>query len=276
MREPPLETPVDDPYQAIADLYDLEHDAFTDDLDFYRALADRTGGPILEVGCGTGRVAVALARAGHTVIGIDPSAAMIERARRRGAGLPPGALTLIQGRLPDLPPGGPVGLAIIALNTWNHLTDPGDQTATLRRIVAWLAPGGTLAIDLANPDLGLITQPDDVVRLLWVGTDPGTGGTVMKQESRRTDEARQVQRVTVFYDRIAADGTCRRTVISFDQRYTFPAEMSVLVERSGLIGHNIHGSYDLDPYDAAGERLIVLAQRPGHRGRKRQRDEGSR
>lgn len=267
---------MEDPYGAIASLYDLEHDDFTDDLDFYLALAARTGGPILEVGCGTGRVAAALARAGHAVVGVDPSSAMLDRARRRGADRPPGSLTLIEGRLTGLPPGGPVRLAIVALNTWNHLTDPRDQAATLSRIVAWLAPGGTLALDLANPDLGLITQADDVVRLLWTGRDPATGETIMKLESRRTDEARQIQRVTIFYDRIGADGICRRTLTTFDQRYTFPGEVTASVERAGLIGHNIYGSYDLDPYEAGSDRLILLAQRPGDRGRKRQRDQGSR
>ncbi|HEX2172978.1 MAG TPA: class I SAM-dependent methyltransferase [Dehalococcoidia bacterium] len=264
-----------DPYAAIAALYDLEHDAFTADLDFYRPLADRTGGPILEVGCGTGRVAVALAAAGHTVIGLDPSPAMLDRARRRGAGLPPGALTLLEGRLTDLPPAGPVRLAIVPLNTWSHLTEPGEPAAALERLVAWLAPGGTLAIDLATPDLGLIGQPDDQVRLVWTGTDPVTGETVLRLESRRTDEARQVQRVTVIYDRIGEDGVCRRVVSAFDQRYTFPGEITALVERSGLIVHNVFGGYDLAPPETGSERLIVLAGRPGGRGRKRHRDQGS-
>lgn len=256
-----------DPYAAIAELYDLEHDAYTDDLDFYRQLAARTGGPILEIGCGTGRVAVPLARAGHRTIGLDRSAAMIDRARVRGADVAD-RLTWIVGDLREAAPVEPVRLAIAALNTWNHLTDLADQSAALDRVVAWLAPGGTIAIELSPPDLGLITQPDDLVRLLWTGRGPVTGETIARFEARRTDETRQVQHVTLYYDRIDHAGVCRRVLTQFDQRYTFPGEIAALFERAGLIGHNYVGSYDLEPYQAGSERLIAIAQRPTRRRRK--------
>ena len=70
-----------DPYARIADLYEAEHRSWTDDLDLYRALAARSGGPVLELGCGTGRIAIALAEAGHEVHGVDTSDAMLAIAR---------------------------------------------------------------------------------------------------------------------------------------------------------------------------------------------------
>ena len=260
---------MEDPYRAIAELYDLEHDAFTDDLDFYRNLAARSGSPVLDVGCGTGRVALALAAAGFSVIGLDPSEAMLARARERAAHLPPDRVTWLHGPVAGVAPGGPVRLAIVALNTWNHLVDLSEQLAALTRLREWLVPGGLLAFDLASPDLGLIGQPDDLVRLLWTGTWPGTGERVMKFESRRTDEARQLHWVTLFYDRVDGNGICRRIVTTFAQRYTFPGEIRALVEQSGLIVHNMYGSYELDPYGTGSERLIVIAQRPARQRRER-------
>src|SRR5215207_4365133 len=68
---------------ALARLYDLDLVEDPGDLDLYLALATRTGGPILELGCGTGRIAVPLAAAGHDVTAVDIDPAMLERARRR-------------------------------------------------------------------------------------------------------------------------------------------------------------------------------------------------
>ena len=260
---------MDDPYRAIAEYYDLEHDAFIDDLDFYRNLAAWTGGPILDAGCGTGRVAVPLAEAGFAVIGLDASAAMLARARERGAHLPSDRLIWRPGRIAEVEPDGTVRLAIVALNTWNHLIEATEQRAALDRLREWLVPGGWLVLDLASPDLGLIGGPADLVRLLWSGAVPVTGERIMKFESRRTDEARQTQWVTLFYDRIEWNGICYRVVTDFEQRYTFPAEIRALVEQSGLIVDNVYGSYELDPYDAGSERLIVIAQRPARKRRER-------
>src|SRR5688572_27682718 len=74
-----------DPYAAIVDFYDLEHGDFTDDLDLYVHLGEMIGDPIVEVGCGTGRILIPLAQAGHRVTGIDSSTAMLARAEQAAA-----------------------------------------------------------------------------------------------------------------------------------------------------------------------------------------------
>ena len=71
----------DDPYAAMADLYDLAYGDYVEDIDFYENLARATDGPVLELGVGTGRVAIPLAQAGHDVVGVDQSASMLVRAR---------------------------------------------------------------------------------------------------------------------------------------------------------------------------------------------------
>ena len=107
--------------RALARLYDVDLVEDPGDLDLYVALARRTGGPILELGGGTGRLAVPLAEHGHDVTVVDLDPAMLERAARRVAEMPNGSgrVDLVEGDLLDLrlPDAGSYALAFIALNT---------------------------------------------------------------------------------------------------------------------------------------------------------------
>ena len=84
-----------DEYDRIARYYDLTHDRLTADVPFLLAQAAEAGGPVLEIGCGSGRLLVPLARAGQTITGVDRSAEMLARAEPRLAALPAQALSLI-------------------------------------------------------------------------------------------------------------------------------------------------------------------------------------
>ena len=99
-----------DPYAPIADIYDFSYDDFTDDIDFYENLAQSVDGPLLELGAGSGRVALPLARTGYDVTGIDTSASMLARGRQnlRDAGKIEGRLELLAGDrtlIAKMPPG---------------------------------------------------------------------------------------------------------------------------------------------------------------------------
>ncbi len=83
----PTPSAVDDPYAEIGALYDLEHATFDDDLDLYLNLALVTGDPVLELGCGSGRLLVPLAATGLRVTGLDRSQPMLDRARAAVVGL---------------------------------------------------------------------------------------------------------------------------------------------------------------------------------------------
>src|SRR3712207_2002018 len=112
---------LDDPYAELPELYDLEHAEFTEDIDLYLRLAEVVGDPILELGCGTGRVLGPLAAAGHRVTGVDRSGAMLDRARSllsEHAGALSQRVTLIEDLMTEAEraPGGPFGLAIFSLN----------------------------------------------------------------------------------------------------------------------------------------------------------------
>src|SRR5262249_43286613 len=112
----------DDPYSSIADLYEFAYNDFTEDIDFYSNLAEAGDGSILELGVGTGRVAIPLASEGFRVTGIDLSEAMLAVAQRRLASQPAkhGSLSLLKADMTDFALEPRFDLAFIAANTFQH------------------------------------------------------------------------------------------------------------------------------------------------------------
>jgi SAM-dependent methyltransferase len=251
-----------DPYHRIPELYDLEHEDFADDLDLYLQLADVIGDPILELGCGTGRVLLPLAKAGHRVTGIDRSAAMLDRARNllsKEAGADLVTLHRAEMTEADHAPGGPFGLAIFSLNGFMHLAEPGEQRAALEAARRALDPRGMMIIDIMNPFSDMLSAFDGRVqhearRTLYDKTH------VDRFSARTHDPVMQHIETDLWYDVVDAEGRLRRVRTHFPMRYVFPAEMELLLEVTGFVEWKLYGSYELDPFESHSERLIVTAE----------------
>jgi SAM-dependent methyltransferase len=250
-------------FDPFARYYDADHGAFTDDIPFYREMARRTGGPILEVMCGSGRVLAPLAADGHAITGLDISPRLLALAREKLASAGrAGRAELVVGDARHAVPRGPFALAIIALNSFMHLTTVDDQLAALRQIHAALRPGGVLAIDLFNPD------PRELARrggeLVFDKAFTLSDGTVVhKFVAQRLDAAEQTSHVTFFYDEQLADGTVRRAALPFTMRWLYRYELEHLLARAGFVLETVYGSYDLDDYSSASEQMLAVAVRPG-------------
>lgn len=251
-----------DPYARIADLYDLEHAGYDEDLDLYLQLAEVVGDPILELGCGSGRVLLPLAVAGHRVTGIDRSRPMLERAASAiaTAGVEP-LVTLHHGHMHDARQvvGGPFGFGLVPLNGLLHLTTSAAQRATLAAIHAALDPRGQVVIDILNP------TPDALHGLHHALSHDGqwhldNGERVDKFAVRSVVPARQMIRTELWYDRLRVDGSVHRTATHFDMRYVSCAELELLLELTGFTDWHIYGGYDLEPFDDHSERIIVTAE----------------
>lgn len=248
-------------YDALARYYDADHASFDDDVAFYRELARRAGGRVLELMCGSGRLLAPLARAGHRVVGVDSSAAMVELARERlGA---QGLLGRAELRLGDvregLPP-GPFGLAIVALNSFMHLTNTQHQLDVLANLRAALPPGGLLALDLFNPAARGLHDMDGALVLDRSFRLPD-GALVQKLVAQSADAARQLNHVTFMYDEVGDDGVLRRTTRSFTLRWLQRYELEHLLARAGFELEAVYGSYDLDPFEAGADLMLCVARR---------------
>jgi len=251
-------------YDLLSRFYDLENADFTEDLDFWVRLAKECGGPVLELGCGTGRVTQQIARAGINVVGLDYSEEMLVLARAKLNRRPELAAraTLIYGdmqnfdidvsrlsfastadssRLQTAPTS--LHLIIVPFNTFMHLLTTADQLAMLACARKHLGPGGRLVLDMTNPAPAYADSPHETLTL-----------------ELRIDRVDQIAHIVYHYDATAADGSLKRTLVPLTLRYTFPAEMKLLLERSGFKLVHMYGDYAGSPLDDESERMIVVAE----------------
>ena len=254
----------EDPYAELPDLYDLEHAGFSDDVELYLRLAEVVGDPILELGCGTGRVLVPLAAAGHRITWIDRSRPMLERARstlEMHASSLSRRVTLSEGSMTEVEcaPGGPFGLVIFSLNGLMHVSTMAGQRAALASARQALDPRGMLVIDVLNPTPELLSTLDG--RVQHEGSWRESDGTVIDRFSARThDSAEQRIDTELWYDLTDRENYIRRVRSAFPMRYLVASELSLLLEVSGFVEWKCYGSYDLDPFDDRSDRLIVTAE----------------
>ena len=249
-------------YETVARFYDAENAYMTDDLPFYSALAAETGGPVLDVGCGTGRVTLHLAQEGVRVVGMDYSEAMLQRAERKLAVLPDlrARVALIHADVLHTAPEERFALIIVPYNSFMHLHTQADQVAALERMREWLLPDGLIALDLPNPGDLFATPDDGSVVLERMFQEPESGHLVMQQSVSALDRAAQIMHVTWIYDELAADGTVRRTLAPLTLRYVFPAEMDLLLRVAGLQRAERYGDYDSTPFEDNSPRMITVAK----------------
>jgi SAM-dependent methyltransferase len=244
-----------DSYERIAPFYDCEHQAFTEDIDFFvNALPE---GPVLEIGSGTGRVAAALAAAGYRVTGIDPSSSMLERARQSYSGRP--NLTFVQGSLPGLTFPSGFRSAILSLNTLWHLGEQRLQVKALRDARESLDSEGLLFVDLTNPLSMADRGADGTVRQRFRG--PCENSLLTVSSAAWDDEAAQILRLELTYDRLEPAGAVARTTASLTLRYIYRAELELMLELAGFRVRDVFGSYEMDPYTQQSENILAVASR---------------
>ncbi len=244
-------------YDPFAHYYDADFRDYTEDVPFYRELARRANGPILELMCGTGRVLIPLVEAGYTLTGVDISPAMLAIARQHltDAGL---HASLIEGdvRRVDLPP-HTFGLAFVAVNSFMHLETVRDQIETLETVRRALTKRGTLILDLFNPDPTDIAREDN--RLVLDRSYILDGKRVQKFIAIDSDAATQTSHVTYLYDESDDEGHLQRRTMRFVMRWFYRYEIEHLLARTGFVVRAIYGSYDLDEYATGSPRMIVVA-----------------
>jgi SAM-dependent methyltransferase len=254
-----------------AALYDYEYRRRRADVTFYRDFAKRTfgGGPgkILELGAGSGRVTIPLARDGHSITAVDQSRAMLAKLRARVEALPAAAAARVTVREGDLRgfsiPKQTFPLAFAAFNVLEHLYTRGEVDACLRSVAAHLAPGGLFVFDVQLPDLGwLIRDPSK----RWAKTrftDPTTRRAMFYSTNHDYDPISQIAIIRLYYDPV--DGKGPGHVVQLTQRKFFPAELEALVAFTGFRVVARYGDFSFGPLGPSAESQVLVCEAPNSR-----------
>ena len=247
----------------IAQYYDLIFGGYDEDLPMWQKLAEEAGGPLLEIGCGTGRLLLPLAQTGYTITGLDLSAVALDAARAKieAAGLT-GQVTLYQADMCqfDLPTKN-FALALIPLNTFMHCLTVEDQLASLQAIYRHLRPGGRLVIDLFYPEPGLLAEADGRLYFEDETVDELTGHTIQWYWRHEIDLAQQLRHLIYILDEIDEQGVVRRVQLPFSLRFVYRYEMELLLRARGYTLETIYGSYHLEPFSSNSSKMIVVARK---------------
>jgi SAM-dependent methyltransferase len=240
--------------------YDHAFRAHRRDLDHYVQLAQAARGPVLELGAGTGRVTLALLRAGVDVTAVDRSASMLARARERADRLPRAAqarLQLVQADMRALRLRRRFGLILAPFNLLMHMYTRSDMERTLASIRTHLRPNGKLAFDVLKPDLGVLRRdPQRFYRCRPV-FDPSDGHHHAYAERFAYDPHTQLQTITMQFQRLDKPSEEREIVLVL--RTYFPAELEALLHYNGFRVLSHHGDFDGEPLTAHSESQVIVA-----------------
>ena len=258
------------PYDDIPDfgrLYDaVPLYAARTDVAFYESEAVRANGPVLEVGCGTGRILLPTARAGVTITGLDVSRTMLDRCREKLADEPAAVrerVTLHEGDARAFSLARTFALITAPFRSFQHSITIDDQLAFLGCMAKHLAPGGRFVFDVFNVNFAALTkdrsaETEDTPEVTM------DNGRRMRRTARvpRVRYVDQVSEVELIY--YVSDGSgqpARRYVQAFEMRWVLRNELLHLLARAGLRSITMYGDYDRSTLSDASPDIIIVAER---------------
>lgn len=250
---------MEDEYDVIASFYDVEHAPFDEDVEMYCNFAESSGGPLLELACGSGRLLLPLAEDGYELVGVDSSALMLAIARERLSEA--GVLShceLVQVDMRAMQLGRTFRMAFLALGSFAHLTKRRDQQQALANVRAHLSKGGLFLLDISNADIRYMESLGG--QMLHQGTWQRDDGTMLTHfVSPATARERRMLELTHFYDVYSQGGTIQRTTTTMHLALFERGEVELLLEQAGFSVKDVYGTYDLDAYQVDSPRMIFVA-----------------
>jgi SAM-dependent methyltransferase len=224
---------------------------------FWSEVADAYGDPILELACGTGRIALPLAEQGHQITGIDLSAAMLAEARRKSTerGL------AVDWQLADMRAfdlGRTFKLAILAANALCHLYTLADFAAGMAAVRRHLAVDGRFIVQVFVPDVQLLALPAEERRSFGKYEDPDGAGQIVVTYRARYDPVTQIRHNTTYY---RFPGQPSEVTGTLPMRMYFPQELDALFSYNGFTIEHKYGDFERRPFDESFEtQLFILTK----------------
>lgn len=238
--------------------FDAQYRAFGDDITLWHHLAAEHGDPIVELGCGTGRVVRALIQAGHHVIGIDNDHHMLARAQIHLAPFFPQNSCLVQAEIQTFGFNVSFKLAIASMNTLSTFDDVELNTA-FDNVARQLTPGGLFAFEIPNPAVDPFKGVDPN-ELLTGFVEPESGNPCQVYAQRIEGPVQDQVVILWHYDELLMDGSTQR--YSLRQEYFLRSEEKIreFLNRANCTVIETYGDYARSSFEEDSETMIVIAK----------------
>ena len=235
------------------------------DVDFYVEEARSTGGKVLELGCGTGRILIPVARLGSEITGLDRSPRMLAQCRARleeESQEVRDKVKLVRADMRDFNLGARFSIITIPFRPLQHLMSVSEQVATLKAAHRHLEPGGLLVFDVFNPKIQYLLEDRTAEREDTPEVALPDGRT-FRRTGRVTAVhiADQYSEVELIYYVREADGTTRRLVQDFLMRWYWRYELEHLLARCSFRVKAVFGDFNRSPLTDVSPEMIFIAER---------------
>ena len=253
----------DDVYGDFSAFYDLYVGDWREDVPLYLEYAKAARGPLLEIGAGSGRLTVELARAGFAITAVDVSASMLALLRARLAAEPDEVrerVRVVEADGTRLALGARYRLVLVPFYTFNYFLTPDAQQALLAAIAGHLAPGGRVLIDVFIPFARLAAPAADPI-LKVDGVDPATGRRVRGWNAFTLDPGRRIETRRQRFEIERTDGGVEHREFTIVRRWEFPEDLERVFAAAGFAVEDVVAGYARGhrPGPASEQRVYVLA-----------------
>lgn len=233
--------------------YDAMNEERSGDVDFYVEEALRSGSPVLELACGTGRLAIPMAEAGLDIVGVDLSESMLARARHKSD-----RVEWIQADCKGLDLDRKFGLVLLAFNSLLLFHTRADFEAVCATVTRHLAPCGLFLLDIFNPNLGMLHRGSQERSIAFEFQGPRGGGMVTVEECKRYDPQTQINHVHWTF--VQAGLTLAEEHLPM--RCYYPQEIDALLHYNGFQILHKYGDFSRKPFEGSdGAQIFVCRLR---------------
>jgi SAM-dependent methyltransferase len=249
------------------ELYDLViPPSWFGDVEWYRKRAEESGGPVLELGAGTGRITLPVAQSGVRIYALDSDQGMLDALTRKIAAQPKTVqerIVIVNEDMRRFRLTERFALIMAPFRSFLHNLTEEDQLACLRSVREHLRPGGRLVFNVFHPSLEYMARNTGAMAGAWrwrETVERPDGGAVVRSEANRYDTVRQRVHSLHRYEEYGADGTLSRTFLHrLELAYLYPGDIRRLLERAGFQAIRIDGGFDGRPFEKDADELVIDA-----------------
>lgn len=250
-------------------LYDIFiPESFGGDTEWYRRKARDANGPVLELGAGTGRITIPIARDGVSIDALEPDPSMIVKLRRKLDTLPDDArarVTIVEADMRTFALDRRFALIIAPFRAFLHNLTREDQLACLQRVHAHLQPGGRFAFNIFHPSLEFMSRHVGPLQGVWRWTATHAlpdGGHAIRNEANRYDTVRRRVFSLHRYEEYDANGELTRTFLHrLEIAMLYEPDVRQLLKDAGFGAVTIHGGFDERPFEHDTDEMVIEANR---------------